>query len=255
MRSEPSSLPAVASPDLARQPQHWPRSSDDILESLASADLEPLHTTADEELSGGGDLDTVRSEISSLAGGGGGSLAVSAVGTIAAGVRQSIAHWRVLLFGQGIALSFALAGAASEELNGVCGVSIPLSQTSVVAVFLSAMGAVMHARSQRRKALRIDEHSLALHESSDSTQAAAVSGLYYNTRSMVVIFSLGRHSRRGALPHVPLVSLHVFHVHIPGDGTCCSERDGLQQVFIAQDVPICPRAGLCDLLRRIVVNT
>mmetsp|Transcript_33839 Transcript_33839/g.77341 ORF Transcript_33839/g.77341 Transcript_33839/m.77341 type:complete len:490 (+) Transcript_33839:84-1553(+) len=185
MHSEPSSLPAVPPPDLARQPQHWPRSSDDILESLASADLEPLHTTtADEELSGGGDLDTVRSEISSLAGGGGGSLAVSAVGTIAAGVRQSIAHWRVLLFGQGIALSFALAGAASEELNGVCGVSIPLSQTSLVAVFLSAMGAVMHARSQRRKALRIDEHSLALHESSDSVNGTSLSDLDSSRRSV-----------------------------------------------------------------------
>ena len=168
---------------LAPQPQHWPRNADDIIETLASADcLEPLQTSAGEDLSGGGDLDTIRSE--TLAGAGGGSLAVSAAETIADGVRQSIAHWRVLLSGQGVALAFALAGAASEELNGVCGVSIPLSQTAVVAVFLSAMGAVMHARSLRKKALRIDEHSLALHESSDSVNDPSLSDLDSSRRSV-----------------------------------------------------------------------
>ena len=179
-----SSLPAAGTSGLGSQPQHWPRHADDILVTLASADLEPLNTTANEELSGGVDLDTVRSEVSSLAGGGGGSLAATAVGTIAAGVRQSIAHWKVLLFGQGVALAFALAGAASEELNGVCGVSIPLSQTSVVAVFLSAIGAGRHAKSQRRKALRIDEHSLALRESSDSVDDPSLSDVDSSRRSV-----------------------------------------------------------------------
>mmetsp|Transcript_27100 Transcript_27100/g.57197 ORF Transcript_27100/g.57197 Transcript_27100/m.57197 type:complete len:547 (+) Transcript_27100:129-1769(+) len=73
---------------------------------------------------------------------GAGSIASSAVATLVGGVRHSISHWRVLLFGQLISFFLAAAGAASEELNGTCHVSVPLTQTALVGAVLMLLGAV-----------------------------------------------------------------------------------------------------------------
>lgn len=69
------------------------------------------------------------------------SVATSVARTIADGVQHSIAHWKVLLFGQMISFFLAAAGAASEELNGKCNVSVPLTQTTLVGVLLMLLGA------------------------------------------------------------------------------------------------------------------
>ncbi len=61
--------------------------------------------------------------------------------TIVDGVQHSIAHWKVLLFGQLISFFLAAAGAASEELNGRCSVSVPLTQTALVGSLLMLLGA------------------------------------------------------------------------------------------------------------------
>ena len=69
------------------------------------------------------------------------SVASSVARTIVGGVQHSVAHWKVLLFGQLISFFLATAGAASEELNGKCSVSVPLTQTALVGVFLMILGA------------------------------------------------------------------------------------------------------------------
>ncbi|KAL7496391.1 hypothetical protein ACHAWT_004703 [Skeletonema menzelii] len=69
------------------------------------------------------------------------SVASSVARTIVDGVQHSIAHWKVLLFGQLISFFLAAAGAASEELNGRCNVSVPLTQTSLVGLLLMILGA------------------------------------------------------------------------------------------------------------------
>ena len=69
------------------------------------------------------------------------SVASSVARTITDGVQHSIAHWKVLLFGQLISFFLAAAGAASEELNGACNVSVPLTQTTLVGVLLMLVGA------------------------------------------------------------------------------------------------------------------
>ena len=61
--------------------------------------------------------------------------------TIVDGVQHSLAHWKVLLFGQCISFCLAAAGAASEELNGTCRVSVPLTQTALVGSLLMIVGA------------------------------------------------------------------------------------------------------------------
>jgi hypothetical protein len=69
------------------------------------------------------------------------SVASSVARTIVDGVQHSIAHWKVLLFGQLISFFLAAAGAASEELNGRCSVSVPLTQTALVGSLLMLLGA------------------------------------------------------------------------------------------------------------------
>mmetsp|Transcript_7062 Transcript_7062/g.10393 ORF Transcript_7062/g.10393 Transcript_7062/m.10393 type:complete len:513 (+) Transcript_7062:84-1622(+) len=69
------------------------------------------------------------------------SVASSVARTIVDGVQHSIAHWKVLLFGQAISFCLAAAGAASEELNGRCNVSVPLTQTALVGFLLMLLGA------------------------------------------------------------------------------------------------------------------
>ena len=69
------------------------------------------------------------------------SVASSVARTITDGVQHSIAHWKVLLFGQLISFFLAVAGAASEELNGRCNVSIPVTQTTLVGCLLMISGA------------------------------------------------------------------------------------------------------------------
>lgn len=63
------------------------------------------------------------------------------VSTIVSGVHRSISHWKILLFGQVISFFFAVAGAASEEMNKTCNVSIPLTQTTLVGFVLMLFGA------------------------------------------------------------------------------------------------------------------
>ncbi len=69
------------------------------------------------------------------------SVATSVARTIVDGVQLTIAHWKVLLFGQLISFFLAAAGAASEELNGKCSVSVPLTQTTLVGFLLMLLGA------------------------------------------------------------------------------------------------------------------
>ena len=73
---------------------------------------------------------------------GGSTIANSVVSTVVDGIHHTIAHWKVLLFGQFISFCLALSGAASEELNAACDVSIPLTQTTVVGVVLMFLGAI-----------------------------------------------------------------------------------------------------------------
>jgi len=70
-----------------------------------------------------------------------GSIASSAVATVVGGVHNTIAHWKVLVFGQLLSFFLAAAGAASEELNGTCHVSVPLTQTALVGGVLMCLGA------------------------------------------------------------------------------------------------------------------
>lgn len=69
------------------------------------------------------------------------SLASTVTRTIVDGVQHSLAHWKVLLFGQCISFCLAAAGAASEELNGTCRVSVPLTQIALVGSLLMIVGA------------------------------------------------------------------------------------------------------------------
>lgn len=69
------------------------------------------------------------------------SVASTVTSTIVDGVQHSLAHWKVLLFGQCISFCLAAAGAASEELNGTCRVSVPLTQTALVGSLLMIVGA------------------------------------------------------------------------------------------------------------------
>ena len=69
------------------------------------------------------------------------SVASTVTRTIVDGVQHSLAHWKVLLFGQCISFCLAAAGAASEELNGTCHVSVPLTQTALVGSLLMIVGA------------------------------------------------------------------------------------------------------------------
>lgn len=69
------------------------------------------------------------------------SVTSSVARTIVDGVQHTIAHWKVLLFGQLISFFLAAAGAASEELNGKCNVSVPLTQTTLVGFLLMLLGA------------------------------------------------------------------------------------------------------------------
>ena len=71
-----------------------------------------------------------------------GSIANSAVSTIIDGLHHSIAHWKVLLFGQLISFFIASTGAMSEELNSTCDLHIPLTQISLVGIVLMFLGAV-----------------------------------------------------------------------------------------------------------------
>lgn len=69
------------------------------------------------------------------------SVASTVTRTIVDGVQHSLAHWKVLLFGQCISFCLAAAGAASEELNGTCRVSVPLTQIALVGSLLMIVGA------------------------------------------------------------------------------------------------------------------
>jgi len=71
-----------------------------------------------------------------------GSIANSVVSTIIDGLHHSIAHWKVLLFGQLISFFIAATGAMSEELNSTCNLHIPLTQISLVGIVLMFLGAV-----------------------------------------------------------------------------------------------------------------
>ena len=81
-----------------------------------------------------------RSRRGSIISGGEGSIADSIVSTIAEGVSHSIAHWKILLFGQIISFFLAAAGAMSEELNSTCNIHIPLTQISLVGIVLMFLG-------------------------------------------------------------------------------------------------------------------
>lgn len=70
-----------------------------------------------------------------------GSVATSVVSTVVDGVRHTISHWKILLYGQLISFFLAAAGAASEELNGTCHISIPITQTALVGGVLMFLGA------------------------------------------------------------------------------------------------------------------
>mmetsp|Transcript_14958 Transcript_14958/g.27220 ORF Transcript_14958/g.27220 Transcript_14958/m.27220 type:complete len:528 (+) Transcript_14958:61-1644(+) len=85
-----------------------------------------------------GTLHTLKSEYSIF---GAGSIASSAVTTVVGGVYHTISHWKILLFGQLLSFFLAAAGAASEELNGTCHVSVPLTQTALVGGVLMLLGA------------------------------------------------------------------------------------------------------------------
>ena len=71
-----------------------------------------------------------------------GSIANSVVSTIIDGLHHSIAHWKVLLFGQLISFFIASTGAMSEELNSTCDLHIPLTQITLVGIILMFLGAV-----------------------------------------------------------------------------------------------------------------
>lgn len=71
-----------------------------------------------------------------------GSIADSMVSTLVGGVHNSMAHWKVLAFGQVISFFLAASGAASDELNNTCKAHVPLTQTSIVGVVLMFLGAV-----------------------------------------------------------------------------------------------------------------
>lgn len=71
-----------------------------------------------------------------------GSIANSVVSTIIDGLHHSIAHWKVLLFGQLISFFIASTGAMSEELNSTCDLHIPLTQITLVGIVLMFLGAV-----------------------------------------------------------------------------------------------------------------
>ena len=71
---------------------------------------------------------------------GNGSITSVAASTIVDGAYHAIAHWKVLIFGQLLSFFLASAGAASEELNGTCQVSVPLTQTGIVMFLLMILG-------------------------------------------------------------------------------------------------------------------
>lgn len=81
-----------------------------------------------------------RSRRGSIISGGEDSIADSIVSTIAEGLSHSIAHWKILLFGQIISFFLAAAGAMSEELNSTCNIHIPLTQISLVGIVLMFLG-------------------------------------------------------------------------------------------------------------------
>ena len=87
-----------------------------------------------------------------------GSLAHTLVSTIADGVSNTIAHWKVLLLGQAISLILAIAGATNEVLATECKVSAPSLYNACGFFLVSIFGGIQLYRETRRSRLNIANH-------------------------------------------------------------------------------------------------
>lgn len=78
------------------------------------------------------------------------SLAQTVVSTIADGLVHSVAHWRVLLLGQGIALVLAVAGGTNEVLAVECGTSAPSTYNAFGYALIAILGGILHRRDMKK---------------------------------------------------------------------------------------------------------
>ena len=72
-----------------------------------------------------------------MVGGGGSTVAQTVASTLAAGLRRTASHWRILTFGQGLAFLLASSGAASATLALECRISLPAFQNLWIYVALA----------------------------------------------------------------------------------------------------------------------
>ncbi|KAL7539318.1 hypothetical protein ACHAWF_006373 [Thalassiosira exigua] len=80
------------------------------------------------------------------------SLARTVTSTIVDGVVHTVAHWRVLLLGQGVSLILAVAGGTNEFLAVECGVSAPSTYNAFGYSIIAVVGAFLHRRDTKKAA-------------------------------------------------------------------------------------------------------
>ena len=105
------------------------------------------------------------------------SLAQTLVSTMETGVVHAIAHWKVLLLGQGVAIVLAIAGATNEILATECKVSAPSLYNACGFATVGLFGAIKFRIDARKSRLTMNSaieqgNTLALQEEQESFHTA-----------------------------------------------------------------------------------
>ena len=82
---------------------------------------------------------------------GGDSLAFTITSTIVDGIVHTVAHWKVLLLGQAVAIVLAIAGATNEVLSLECRVSAPSTYNAFGYCLVGIVGGFLLKRSERKR--------------------------------------------------------------------------------------------------------